>query len=55
MGSKIKDDKIGPDRVSLLIKKLSIKASKFQSGFIYQYAFTILLGLSALLTYLILN
>ena len=48
-------DKFGPDGVSLLFKKLSIKASKFQSGFIYQYAFMILLGFSALLTFLILN
>ncbi|MDC1258333.1 NADH-quinone oxidoreductase subunit L [Pelagibacteraceae bacterium] len=48
-------DKFGPDGVSLLIKNLSIKASKFQSGFIYQYAFMILLGFSALLTFLILN
>ena len=38
-----------------LIKKLSIKASKFQSGFIYQYAFVMLIGFSALLTFLILN
>ena len=43
-------DKFGPDGVSSLIKSLSIKASKFQSGFIYQYAFMILLGFSALLT-----
>ena len=48
-------DKFGPDGVSSLIKRLSIKASKFQSGFIYQYAFMILLGFSALLTFLILN
>ena len=48
-------DKFGPDGVSSLIKNLSIKASKFQSGFIYQYAFMILLGFSALLTFLILN
>jgi NADH-quinone oxidoreductase subunit L len=47
-------DKFGPDGVSLLIKNLSIKASKFQSGFIYQYAFMILVGFSALLTFLIL-
>jgi len=47
-------DKFGPDGVSLLIKNLSIKASKFQSGFIYQYAFMILIGFSALLTFLIL-
>ena len=35
------------------IKKCSIKATKFQSGFIYQYAFVMLLGFSALLTFLI--
>ena len=47
-------DKFGPDGVSLLVKNLSLKASKFQSGFIYQYAFMILIGFSALLTFLIL-
>ena len=48
-------DKFGPDGVSSLIKNLSLKASKFQSGFIYQYAFMILIGFSVLLTFLILN
>jgi len=48
-------DKFGPDGLSMLIKNLSLKASKFQSGFIYQYAFMILIGLSALLTFLILH
>ena len=48
-------DKFGPDGFSLIIKSLSFKASKFQSGFIYQYAFMILIGLSALLTFLILQ
>ncbi len=47
-------DRFGPDGVASLFKDLSIKASKFQSGFIYQYAFMILIGFSALLTYLIL-
>jgi len=46
-------DGFGPDGISSLIKKCSIKASKFQSGFIYQYAFIMLLGFSALLTFLI--
>ena len=46
-------DKFGPDGISNIIKKLSNKAVKFQSGYIYQYAFVILLGFSALLTYLI--
>jgi NADH-quinone oxidoreductase subunit L len=48
-------DKFGPDGISTLIKNLSLKASKFQSGFIYQYAFMILIGFSALLTFLILQ
>ena len=46
-------DGFGPDGISALIKKCSIKANKFQSGFIYQYAFVMLLGFSALLTFLI--
>ena len=46
-------DGFGPDGISSFIKKCSIKATKFQSGFIYQYAFVMLLGFSALLTYLI--
>ena len=48
-------DRFGPDGVSKLIKKLSEKASLFQTGFIYDYAFAMLIGLSILLTYLILN
>ena len=46
-------DGFGPDGISAIIKKFSIKANKFQSGFIYQYAFIMLLGFSALLTFLI--
>ena len=46
-------DGFGPDGISTLIKKFSIKANKFQSGYIYQYAFIMLLGFSALLTFLI--
>ena len=48
-------DKFGPDGISLLIKKISNKAVKFQSGFIYQYAFIMLLGFSVFLTILIIN
>ena len=48
-------DKFGPDGISKLIKNLSIRAVKFQSGFIYQYAFVMLIGFSVLLTLLILN
>ena len=48
-------DGFGPDGISSFIKKCSIKANKFQSGFIYQYAFIMLLGFSALLTFLIIK
>ena len=46
-------DGFGPDGISSFIKQCSLKAKKFQSGFIYQYAFIMLLGFSALLTFLI--
>ena len=46
-------DGFGPDGISNIIKKFSVKANKFQSGYIYQYAFVMLLGFSALLTFLI--
>ena len=45
-------DRYGPDGFSKIIKYLSNKAVKFQSGYIYDYAFVMLLGLSFLLTYL---
>ena len=48
-------DRFGPDGISKLIKKISEKASLFQTGFIYDYAFAMLIGLSTLLTYLILK
>ena len=48
-------DKFGPDGISGIIKKFSNLAVKFQSGFIYQYAFIMLLGFSVLLTYLIIQ
>ena len=48
-------DRFGPDGISSLIKNISFIAVKFQSGFIYQYAFIMLLGFSLLLTFLILK
>ncbi len=47
-------DKFGPDGISRLVKLFSFLAVKFQSGFIYQYAFVMLIGFSVLLTFLIL-
>ena len=48
-------DRFGPDGISRVVKFLSIKATQFQSGYIYDYAFVMLIGLSALITYLIIN
>jgi NADH-quinone oxidoreductase subunit L len=48
-------DRYGPDGFSKIIKYFSNKAVKFQSGYIYDYAFAMLLGLSFLLTYLMIK
>ena len=48
-------DRYGPDGISKLIKFISNKALQFQTGYIYDYAFVMLIGLSALITYLILK
>ncbi len=48
-------DRFGPDGISKLVKIISNKTARFQTGFIYDYAFVMLLGLSILLTYLILK
>tara|TARA_X000001036_G_scaffold270879_1_gene251523 strand:- start:5146 stop:7053 length:1908 start_codon:yes stop_codon:yes gene_type:complete len=48
-------DKFGPDGISKIIKQISNRAVQFQSGYIYDYAFVMLIGLSALITYLIFN
>ena len=45
-------DGFGPDGLTKLIKSVSDKAVQFQSGFLYHYAFVILIGLSILLTYM---
>ena len=47
-------DHYGPDGFSRVIKFLSQKAVNFQSGYLYHYAFVMLIGFSILLTYLIL-
>ena len=48
-------DRFGPDGLTKMIKILSNKAGQFQTGYIYDYAFVMLIGLSILLTYLILH
>ena len=46
-------DKYGPDGISRLVKIISDKAVNFQSGYLYHYAFIMLIGFSILLTYFI--
>jgi len=46
-------DKYGPDGISKIIKLISDKAVKLQSGYIFDYAFVMLLGFSLLLTFFI--
>ena len=48
-------DRYGPDGISQLIKNISYKASKFQTGYLFDYAFVMLIGFSLLLTFLIIN
>ena len=48
-------DRFGPDGISKMIKLISNKSSKFQTGYIYDYAFVMLIGLSALITFLIIK
>ena len=46
-------DRYGPDGISKLIQIISAKAMNFQSGYLYHYAFVMLIGFSLLLTFLI--
>tara|TARA_B100001996_G_C18662021_1_gene593429 strand:- start:6 stop:1916 length:1911 start_codon:yes stop_codon:yes gene_type:complete len=46
-------DRFGPDGISKLVKIISNKATKLQSGYIFDYAFIMLLGFSLLLTFFI--
>ena len=47
-------DGYGPNGFAKIIKIISDRAVLFQSGYLYHYAFVILIGLTILLTYLIL-
>ena len=46
-------DRYGPDGLSKLIKNISDRAVNFQSGYLYHYAFVMLIGFSIILTYFI--
>ena len=44
-------DRFGPNGIASSVLKISNKAKNMQTGFIYHYAFAILIGLSFLITY----
>jgi len=46
-------DRYGPEGLTKIVKIISDKAVNFQSGYLYHYAFVMLIGFSLLLTYLI--
>ena len=46
-------DGYGPNGFAKIIKIISERAVLFQSGYLYHYAFVILIGLTILLTYLL--
>ncbi len=48
-------DRLGPDGISAQVQKLSQFASRLQSGYLYHYAFAMLIGIAALLTFAISN
>lgn len=46
-------DGLGPDGVSGVVQKLAGQVRKLQTGYIYHYAFAMLIGVAALVTYFI--
>ncbi|MCK5576194.1 MAG: NADH-quinone oxidoreductase subunit L, partial [Sphingomonadales bacterium] len=48
-------DAYGPDGVSSLVMKVAGQARKLQSGYVYHYAFAMMIGVVALVTYLMLK
>ncbi|MEE8258499.1 MAG: hypothetical protein V3R20_02270, partial [Sphingomonadales bacterium] len=46
-------DGLGPDGISALALRLAGRIRKIQTGFIYHYAFAMLIGVVALVTYFI--
>ena len=46
-------DGFGPDGIAKIVLILSNRAKKIQTGYIYHYAFAILIGVSLFITYFI--
>jgi NADH-quinone oxidoreductase subunit L len=54
-GDKAVIDGLGPDGVSLIVKDGSSFLSKLQSGYVYHYAFSILMGIMLLMIWMLLS
>ena len=46
-------DRLGPNGIARLVKKVSIFFSSLHSGYIYHYAFSLIIGIAILITLLI--
>ena len=46
-------DRFGPNGIANSVLKISSKAKSMQTGFIYHYAFAVLIGLSFFITYFV--
>ena len=46
-------DGFGPDGIAKTVLNLSVRAKRIQTGYIYHYAFAILIGVSFFITYFI--
>ena len=46
-------DGVGPDGIALSVRNLAKRAAALQTGFVYHYAFAILLGVTALLSWVL--
>ena len=47
-------DRLGPDGVAAATRELSREASRLQTGYLYHYAFAMLIGVVALVTWYLL-
>jgi NADH-quinone oxidoreductase subunit L len=47
-------DGLGPDGVAAVTRDLARQASRLQTGYVYHYAFVMLIGLAALVTWYLL-
>jgi NADH-quinone oxidoreductase subunit L len=54
VGDELLIDGLGPDGLSNIVKLVSRRASALQTGYLYHYAFSMLIGVVVLVTWYIL-